>query len=166
MRIDLQKARDWADLVLKAVSVVAIIAGGSWAYYQFRVTETNASNIQLTISTEVVKYSDENRLLLIHIKPKNIGKVLVTPGKDGLVLTVRKLPDDYKPGAVDLAKLSEVHKVDVLKKYPEGYELEPGVEYDEVDALIVPKGTVYAVDAVMDLGDSSEVDQMHVVQVE
>lgn len=166
MRIDLQKARDWADLVLKMLSVVAIIAGGLWAYYQFQVTETDASNIQLTISTEVVKYSDENRLLLIHIKPKNIGKVLVTPGKDGLVLTVRKFPGDYKPGAVDLDKLSEVHRVNVLKKYPDGYELEPGVEYDEVDALIVPKGAVYAVDAVMDLGDNTEVDQMHIVQVE
>ena len=120
----------------------------------------------MTISTEVVRYSDENRLLLIHIKPKNIGKVLVTPGKDGLVLTVRKVPDDYKPGTVDLDKLSEVCEVNVLKKHPEGYELEPGVEYDEVEALIVPKGAIYAVDAVMDLGDSTEIDQMHVVQVE
>jgi len=165
-RIDLQKARDWADLCLKVASIIAIFAGGWWAYHQFEITETAASNIQINVTTEVLRYSDDTRLLLVHAKPKNIGKVRVEPGKEGLVITVRSLSRDLKPGAVDLENLPELYKVDVLKRYPDGYELEPGVEYDEVAALIVPKETMYAVRAEMDLGDKTEVDHTTAVRVE
>lgn len=166
MRFDLQKAKDWADFALKAVSVLAIIAGGSWAYYKFRLTDTTASNIQLTVSTEVLQYTEDYRLLLIHVKPKNIGKVPVTPGKDGLIVSIYKFPSDRKPGPVGLDSLPAIHKTDVLKKFTDGYELEPGVEYDEVEALIVPKGTIFMAKAVMDLGDKTEVDHVNFVRVE
>lgn len=166
MTIDIQKAKDWADLLLKVVSIVAIIAGGWWAYYQFWVTDTTASNIQLALSTEVVKYSGDYRLLLIHAKPRNIGKVLVTPGKDGFLISVRKLPDELKPGVVDLKSLPEIYRVNLLKRFPDGYEMEPGVEYDEVETLIVQKGGLYSVKAVMDLGDNTEVDQTTIVRAE
>lgn len=40
----LQVAQDWADLVLKVMSIIAITLGGWWAYYQFVISETTASN--------------------------------------------------------------------------------------------------------------------------
>ncbi|GBL47269.1 hypothetical protein SFMTTN_3103 [Sulfuriferula multivorans] len=63
-------------------------------------------------------------------------------------------------------KLPEVYKVNILKKYTDGYELEPGVKYDEVEALILPKNTSYAINVVMDLGDNTEVDQNNIARVE
>jgi len=165
-KFDLQKAKDWADFILKVVSVLAIAAGGSWAYYQFRLADTTASNIQLSVSTEVLKYTDDYRLLLIHVRPKNIGKVPVTPGADGLVVTVYKFPDNEKPGPIQLDKLSAIYKTDVLKKYTDGYVLEPGVEYDEIVALLLPKNEVIMASAVMDLGEQTEIDQSHLVRIE
>jgi hypothetical protein len=162
----LQKARDWADLALKIISSVAIVVGGWWAYYQFRVTDSTASNIQIGLATEIVKYSEDYRLLVIHVKPKNIGKVPVSPGKGGLIVSVRPLPTTLKAGAVDLEKPPELHNANLITRFPDGYELEPGVEYDEVEALVVPKSGLYAVKATMDLGDNTEIDQTTVTRVE
>jgi len=169
MRITLQSTKEYVDLILKALSILAIIAGGGWAYYQFRLFETNAANIQISVSTETLKYSDDFKLLVIHSKVKNIGKVLVEPGKGGLVLTVRKLADELKPGAVDLAKAPVVPPgpTNILKRYPDGYVLEPSVEYDEVLALVVPnENAVYAASAVLDLGDNDEVDHTTFARLE
>jgi hypothetical protein len=161
--MDLQKARDWIDVVLKVMSIAAIIAAGAWAYYQFRLADTDASNIQMSVTTEVLKYSGDNRLLMIHVRPKNIGKVMVAPRH--LAVTVRDLPVDLKPGAVDLDKLKERYKADILDRFMGGYEMEPGVEYDEVVTMIVPTG-MYSVGAEMDLGDDYEVDHTTVARVE
>jgi len=161
--MNIQKARDWADLVLKVTSIAAIIAAGAWAYYQFWVTDTTDSNIQLGISTEVLPYSGNNRLLLIHVRPKNIGKVLVSP--EHLTVSIKDLPTDLKPGAVDLRKLKERYSTDILDNYKDGYDLEPGVLYDEVVALVVPKGIILSVYGEVDFESDYEVDQTAVVTV-
>lgn len=162
--MDLPKLRDWADLALKCVSVVAIVMGGTWALYQHRITETASYNVQVAVSAEFQPYGGDLRLLLIHARPKNIGKVLVEPGKSGFVVTVRTIPEKLKEGVVDLEDLPVFYMDDLLKRFPDGYELEPGVEYDEVVALVVPKGKMFAVKATLDLGDDTEVDHTTVVR--
>lgn len=164
--MDLQRARDWADFFLKSLSMVAIVVGGTWAYYQFQVTDTTASNTQLMVSTESHRYSDDSRLLLIHAKLKNIGKVPVTPDKAGFLITVRSIPNNAKSGVLELESLPEFYKTDLLKRFPDGYELEPGVEYDEVLALVVPKDSMYAIKAVLNLEDNTEVDHTTVARAE
>lgn len=166
LRMDLQKARDWADLLLKSISVLALILGGGWAYYQFLITDTTASNVQLTVSTEYQQLSGDGGLLLIHAKPKNIGKVSVQPGKDGFLIIVRSIDPKAGPSVLDLEKLPEFYKVNLMNRFPDGYELEPGVEYDEVLALVVPKGSMYAIKATLDLGDDTEVDHTVVAHTE
>lgn len=162
--MDLQKVKEWVDLVLKALSIFAIIATGCWAIYQFKITETDASNIQFVVTTEVLKYSDDSRMLLIHLRPKNIGKIRVEPLH--ITVTVKDIPVGLKPGsAVDLEKLKERFKADVLDRFKDGYELEPGVEYDEIVTLVVPKG-MYSVSGEMDLGDNYEVDHTTIAMVD
>lgn len=163
--MDLQRTRDWADLLLKALSIFAILVGAGWGLYQFQITETTASNIQLTVSSESQPYSADSRLLLIHIRPKNIGKVLVTAGKEGLLVTVRSIPRGEKNGMLDLEKLPEFYKIDLMKRFQDGYDLEPGVEYDEVVALIAPKGSMYAIKATLDLGGNTEVDHTAITYI-
>jgi len=83
-----------------------------------------------------------------------------------LNVTVRDLPSNLKLGSVELEKLKERYKTDVLDRFKGGgYELEPGVEYDEVVTMIVPRG-MYSVSAEMDLGDDYEVDQTGIAKVE
>jgi hypothetical protein len=164
--MDFQRARDWTDFLLKVLTMLAILAGGAWGFYQFWIADTIASNIQLAVSSESQPYSADSRLLLIHIKPKNIGKVRVSPGKSGLRVSIRSIPSGEKAGILDLEKLPEFYNTDLMKRFPDGYELEPGVEYDEVLALVVPKGSMYAVKAVLDLDDNTEVDHTAVARIE
>ena len=164
--MNLQSARDWVDLFLKVLSVLAIIAGGAWAYFQFVVTRTTAANVQLTVSSEVLPYSAESRLLIIHAKPKNIGKVSVTPAKAGFLVSVKSLPTNAKQGVLDLENLPDFYKTDLLKRFSDGYMLEPGVEYDEAVALVVPVGSMYAIKITLNLEDNTEVDHTIVSRVE
>lgn len=161
--MELQKAKDWVDLVLKAMSIAAIIAAGVWAIYQFNLFDTAETNAELTISTETLPYSGNNKLLLIHVHPKNIGKVPISP--QHLTVTVRDLPSDLKPGAIDLEKLKDRYKVDILDRYKDGYDMEPGVVYDEIVAMVVPNDTMYSVYGEIDLDPENEVDQTAVVRI-
>jgi hypothetical protein len=163
--MELQRAKDWTDVLLKSLSILAILAGGVWGFYQFWITDFAANNIQLTVSSESQPYSTNSRLLLVHVKPKNIGKVSVSPGKQGLLVIIRSVPDNMKDGILDLEKLPEVYKTDLMKRFPEGYELEPGVEYDELIAMVVPKGSAFAIKAVFDLEDDY-LDHTTVARVE
>ena len=68
----------------------------------------------------------DSRLLAVHLKMKNIGKVPVKP--EHLMVTVRDIPDSLKPGVLEISKLKELYAEDVRKRYPDGYLLEPGGE--------------------------------------
>jgi hypothetical protein len=161
--MDLQLATAWSDLVFKILSCAAIIVAGFWAYYQFKILRTSQSNIEVTVTTEVLTFSAELRMLAIHARAKNIGKVAVKPSKGGFIVTVRHIPPELQPGPVDLKSMKQVLNVKVLN---DADLLEPGVEYDEVRALIVSGGTMYAVRAEMDLGDDEEVDATAIVRVD
>jgi len=164
--MDLQKARDWADLLLKILSILAIMVAGVWAYYQHWVTDTAETNAQVTVSTEYLDYEDDSRLLLIHVKPKNIGKVAFEPGKQGFIVSVRRIPDKHPQGPMELDTFPEIYKTDIVKRFSDEYDLEPGVEYDEIVALVVPKHSMYAIKATLDLGDGTEVDHTAVARIE
>lgn len=95
-----------------------------------------------------------------------LGRLFAHTGKDGLLVSIRSIPTNLKEGAIDLNQLPELYQIDVVKRYPSGYELEPGVEYDEIVAWIVPKAGMYAVGAVMDLGDNEEIDHTTIIRIE
>ena len=158
--IDPQKARNWANLLLKVISMPAIVVGGAWAYYQFSTVDTAVPNIQLTISIDNQRYSDGLRGLFIHVKPRNIGKVPIEikPGKESFVVTVRKGSNNVGQSALDMENLPEFYKADFMKLFPDGYLLEPDAEHDEVLALVAPKGS-YAIKAMLKFGGNGKVDQ-------
>lgn len=162
----IEKAKNWADFILKVVSIIGIVLGGYWAVYQFRITGTSDNNIEIGVSTDVVNYSKDLRLLVIHVKPKNIGKVPVYSGKEGIVVTVRKITENQSAGDLNLDKLTVICKNNLLAKYHDNdYLLEPGVQYNEIKTLLVPAG-IYSISAEMDLGDEYEIDDTAIVRVE
>lgn len=67
----LKQATEIADLVLKICSILALIVGGVWAYYQFNLSGAGDWAITLNISTKVLPYHDNLSLLVVHVKTKN-----------------------------------------------------------------------------------------------
>lgn len=162
--MELQHARDKADLFLKILLMCAILVGGVWGFYQFWTTNIAPSNtVQIRVSVESQPYSANAQLLLIHVKPKNAGKLRISPGKKGLVVIARSIPSDAKEGVLELDRLPKGYRVNLAKRFFDGYNLEPGVEYEEVLVLIVPKGAIYAIKATLDLEDNSEVEHVAIV---
>lgn len=165
--MELSKVRDWTDLVLKVLSSAAIVAAGAWALYQWRTTDSDADNIQVDVSIDVQPYTDALRLLVVHARAKNIGKVGVGLEGRGFVISVRALPGSLKVGAVDLEAVPALAETDIVKeRYPDGYILEPGIQHDEVFAVVVGRGATYAAQAVIDLGDDTQEDGTAVVRVD
>jgi hypothetical protein len=154
------------DIVSKWVTILAILIGGIWVYYNFNITDTNKSNAEIAISTEILPYDAKSSLLVIYIKPKNIGKVPIEITGDGITLTLKEIPKDAKVGHIDMEKIPPTLSVPNLVKKYDGYLLEPGIEYNEVETFVLPHGNTYLVEAVVDLGDDDEdVGSYHVVQI-
>jgi hypothetical protein len=175
--IELQKAKDWGDVLLKWITIIAIPVGGWWAYYNFSITDSAEANPVISVSADVLPYDEHNALLVAHLKPKNVGKVPIelTGGKIGgdISLTIRVLTSDIKPGRIEEGKLPEQASIVSLVAENSGdYIIEPNVEYDDVRAFIVPKGNTYFVNGVLTLPnpsgkseDEALVDSSFVIEV-
>jgi hypothetical protein len=162
--MELQKAKDWSDVVLKWVTIIAIAVGGWWAYYNFSITDTAEINPVISVSADVLPYDAQNALLVAHIKPENVGKVPVelTGGKTGgdISLTIRVLTSGIKLGRVEEDKLPQQAALDSLVAENSGdYIIEPGVKYDDVRAFVVPKGKTYFVNAELTLPNEGGANQ-------
>ena len=118
------------------------------AYWNFWLTRTDVQNLVLTASTETIPYTNNLRRLVIHINSKNIGKVIFEPGKKGFRLLIKKLPKNAKYGElIELAKAKEFKTVDLLRNEPDGYSLDPGAYYDEVESLVASPGDIFYIEA-------------------
>jgi hypothetical protein len=159
----LQCASAWADFVFNVFSCLAIVIAGVWAAYQFRLFRAAEQNIEIKVAAEFVKYSAELRMLVIHARPKNIGKITVWPHKGGSCCdrsgdSARTRVGKGRPKSAELVLSTKLLDDEDL--------LEPGVEYHEATALVVPSGAMYVVRAEMDLGDDQEVDDTTVVRID
>lgn len=157
--------RDKADPWSKWATVIAVVIGGAWAWWNFSIEDSTASNAQIGISTEVLDYGKDTSLLVVHLMPKNIGKVPIEVTGEGLSMTVTKLPADAKEGRMNLDKLKPDYNAPHIEKKYGGYVLEPGVELDETEAFVVPSNNVYLIDGEVDLGDDWTVGKSAIVKV-
>ncbi len=138
------------------MTILAIVAGGTWTVWTFFIQRTDVENVSLGVTTDSVEYRGDLRLLVIHVKPKNIGKVLVDPPI--FRLTVRRIPLDLPQWkAIDLTPIEPMPPIDLLRHDREGYEMEPGVEYDDIELIVVPKNIVVHVQAELGFSDGSMV---------
>ncbi len=172
--IELEKVKTWAEIVFACVSTVAIPIGGWWVYSNFTAEDSHEANPNITVSAEVQPYDNTRRLLVVHVRPKNPGKVPIEldGGKKGDIdVLVKTFPAGLASGRVDQDKLPTSFKAqNIVSKYEGGYVMEPGIDYDEIETFIVPKGQTYLVYAEMDHFDSKqpddEVDASAVVKVD
>jgi hypothetical protein len=133
----------------RASDILAIFVGGIWTAWTFFAQRTDIENVTVGLTAESVEYG-RDRLLIVHIKPKNIGKVLIKLAT--FRLTVRKIPPGLqKEKPIELLKIEPMASVDLMRHDPDGYEIEPGVDYDDVELFIVPKNTIVDIQVVLEL---------------
>jgi hypothetical protein len=89
---------------------------------------------------------------------------LVTPSKEGIVVTVKNISRNNKVGPLDIEKGEVFFKTNILEKFKDGYEIEPGVEYDEITPLVVPKDSIYSISAELNYDSRYEVDNTTIIQ--
>ena len=169
--------KEWGNALLPWVTIVSIFIGGWWAYHNFSITDTAEWIPEIKVSVDVLPYDSNSSLLVVHIKPKNIGKVPVelyggVKGGD-ISVAVSYMPSKHGLGRINDGELAKVEEIKSLVKENNGeYTLEPGQEYDDLQYFVVPKDRLYVVSAQLDWpyeGDNPEdgynVDASTVVQV-
>lgn len=154
------------DQLSKLASIIAMCIGGAWVLYNFHIQDSAATNPELKIETEVFPYSDDTRLVIIHLKPHNIGKVPIEIEGDGLSLRITKYPKNAKVGLLNTESLKPDFLIKKIEQKYGAYVLEPGVEFDEVVSYVLPVGDTYLLESSMDLGDDWEVEGYHTLKVD
>ena len=140
--------------------VVAVGIAGWWTYHLHDSTGEGVVNPNATLQLTVLPYytSKDQRLLLVHVHPKNAGKVPIYLRKpDDLRVKVKRIPEQGLSGVIDVDRLPKpVAEIDgMLKRYGDEYELDPGVEFDEVASFVLPLG-LYHVEAELSFGKEGD----------
>jgi hypothetical protein len=150
VKLSFEKLNAGAEFVLTCVSVVAIPVAGYWAYHNFTVEDTHAVNPNIAVSAEVLPYDADKSLLVVHVKPRNPGKVPIKLKEGDIDVLVETIPPGLCKGHVDdeLGVRMFSDGADIIGS-GDSYTMEPGVEYDEVQLFVVPKGQTYLVNAAM-----------------
>ncbi len=136
-----------ADIALKIVSCIAIVVTGIWAYYQFALKGADAWVVNMQLSTDVLPYHDNLRLLVVHIKTKNptSATLNVEKGKGSFDLVIRKLPLDLKVGATaDETTGEQIATIDLLD---DDMEMLPESEFNYTETIVVPVGVTISATA-------------------
>jgi hypothetical protein len=157
----MKRAIEIADLFLKVLSCVAIIAGGVWAYYQFDIgggADTWQNN--LSLETSVLPYHGDLCLLVVHVKSKNPRSIefdLVKKDGDSFGLRIHKVADDAKENTVIDADTggAVVPDIDLLAKTGGEYDFAPNAEMDDMRTIAVKCGTTVALTADMEVANGT-----------
>ncbi|MFL9898562.1 hypothetical protein PQR71_10390 [Paraburkholderia fungorum] len=164
MKVQLEKMTLGAEFALTCASLIALPVAGWWAYHNFSVEDTHATNPNLSVSADVLPYDDDRRLLVVHVRPKNAGKVPIEldGGKNGDIdVEVKVLPPKLPNGHLDPDKLPvKFSAPNIVSVYKGGYVMEPGIDYDEIETFVVPKGATHIVRAEMDHYDEEPTDEV------
>jgi hypothetical protein len=157
--------REFLEPLAKLAQLVAVVIVGIWTYHIYQTTGEGEVNPEVWVSTQTFSYSKDARLLLVRIRQKNVGKIPVSLASDALLLTVKKIPEGFKVGPVDLDKLAPVFHMNAFESYEGGVELNPGAEYEDIAEFVVEPG-LYHVEAALALPDDEVVNNVAVLRVE
>lgn len=146
------------DPLSKLAQIIAVAIAGFWSYHIHRITGEADIDPELGVSTQVIAYSQGARLLVVHLREKNVGKVPLDLRPDALTLTVKKVPDSLTPGYVKMGSQPTLFEEKHLWRDDAPY-ISPGTEQKDVAAFVVAPGT-YTVNASVSLPDGDIVSQV------
>ena len=157
-----------ADPVFKWSVVLALAVGGWWVFEDYEGADVVLTNPQMQISVDYLDLpagdarAGQYKMAVVHVKTRNLGSAAYTVDPDALVLTLSPLQGQLPPGWVDTRNLVAEETVSLLQNHPNGEVLEPGVEYDDQAAFILPVGALYLAQAKLDLGDDFSAAESYV----
>lgn len=151
----MKKAIEIADLALKVLSCIAIIGGGVWAYYQFKIAGSTDWQNNLALETQVLPYHDDLRLLVVHVKSKNPRNVTFNLRKkdgDSFVLRVQRIEDDAKVNTIidPDERNVVVPDMDLMANTGGEYEFAPNAEMDDMRTIVLKVGSTLVLTADME----------------
>jgi hypothetical protein len=156
----MKKAIEIADLALKVLSCLAIIAGGVWAYYQFDIGGSTNWQNNLTLDTQVLPYHGDLRLLVVHVKSKNPRSVefdLVKKDGDSFVLRVQRMSDDAQADTIlepDRRNVI-VPDIDLMARTGGEYDFAPNAEMDDMRTIVLKVGSTVVLTADMETNNGT-----------
>lgn len=143
---------DALDPLSKLAQIAAVVFAGTWAYRTHVLSGEDDLVPEVWVSTQVAAYSQDARLLIVHIREKNVGKVPLELKPDAMILTVKRVPDSHVPGYISMGTRAALFQEKHLLGGEAGPYISPGAEQEDVAAFVVPPG-IYAVEAKFSLSD-------------
>lgn len=142
-----------ADVVVSFATLLVIVAGGVWGIHKYYASGADSWAINVKLETKVLPYRDKLRLLVVNIKsvnPRHFETELDRRKGDVFELRFREIPSEMNQWDVtdeDEGKL--IRTVNIL---PEDvpYDFVPGLEMDDMRAIVVPVNTTVLVTAEID----------------
>ena len=128
--------------------MAAAVVGALWAYVRWEGGRSPDWMVNVSISTEVLPYGDDTRLLVVHVHLRNPSDVSIDLHKpeDSFQVSISTVPDKLEPGDLLGMGGDDVFATDDLLP-DEGYRFIPRAEFDDVTAVVVPADASYVVEA-------------------
>lgn len=155
------------DALAKGAQVVAVAIAGLWAYYTYMSTGSAEKMAEVTVSTEVIPYDSDRRLLVAHVRERNVGKVPITFPKDAMHVSLSEIPIHLSPAEspIKLDHLPVSQEAEgVFRRYG-SVEIDPAVEFEDLVAFVVSPG-IYHVEADLDTPDGDFVNGEAIARVQ
>ncbi len=135
--------------VINLLQFIAVLISGIWIFWHFKLFRNDKWNLEISVETNHFPYNTGHSLVSLKFSLKNIGKVKISPGKQGFTASIREIPKEMrKNGIIIWENLpSGIDKFDILKTYEHRpnrkYELEPNCTYHEILNIILEKNRFY-----------------------
>ncbi|ALS65509.1 hypothetical protein EGJ54_24510 [Pandoraea apista] len=155
-----------ADPCSKWAQVLAVGGTAAWAIFTFNLFGTSTITPTLKVSASVLPYDTDHRLLVVRVKPGNVGRVPLDISDQPMSIAIKEIPAGHETGYVNRDDLKPLYVAqNIIGRYKGGYELDPGVEFDEVEPFVVPAGRTYVVEATLSLDEGTDIRTPEVVYV-
>ncbi|MCP1120505.1 hypothetical protein [Robbsia andropogonis] len=149
----MKKWSEAADLALKILSCVAIVAGGGWALWTFVLGGSKDWQLNLSVDASVMPYRDNLRMIVVHVHAKNprpVALELRSKDHDSYSLKIRQIDTGGKAGdVIEEGTGKIVATADLLKTAGGDYEFLPGADMDDMPAFILPLGSTVEITATV-----------------
>ena len=125
-------------------------------------------NVIVALETQTFTVDKDKKLLVIHVKPQNNGNMPVDISsikKHGkFTLEVRKFENLDEAQWQEPEKMKLVNSADILRRHKDGYTLETGAFYDEVESIALKNG-FYWISTKLTFDNGDYVDESAVVRL-
>ncbi|MGD1325389.1 hypothetical protein ACNHE5_10780 [Pandoraea pnomenusa] len=147
------KKLEIADFVIRLLTLFAVVCGGWWAWYQYSSSGATDWQNNISISTQVLPYHDDLRLLVVHVESRNPRPMkfeLSSSKHDSFELRVRTLPAGAAVGTVFHEDEGDLlAQADLLKLAGGDYIFLPQAEMRDTQVIVVKANTWVSVIAEM-----------------